>query len=225
MENKETGRRATGRISNKMITKNYKKKNGLKLKGDNTVKKNFKRVSAIILAAAMSMSSSVIASAAKMNIYVREYNQKVTKIYSGTPLTPTIVLDTTPGQSIYAAIAEGEVADDSNNLLTASINSDWKKVVNKDGSIDWYLTSLGINNGTKKEFDTKTNKDSYSNLKYDSEGNIIHGIWEGSSWMWLEGGAESIESTAYPEYTMSDAKCPSSDFSIILSYDTSKLEW
>ena len=144
------------------------------------MKKNFKRVSAIILAAAMSMSSSVIASAAKMNIYVREYNQKVTKIYSGTPLTPTIVLDTTPGQSIYAAIAEGEVADDSNNLLTASINSDWKKVVNKDGSIDWYLTSLGINNGTKKEFDTKTNKDSYSNLKYDSEGNIIHGIWEGS---------------------------------------------
>lgn len=95
------------------------------------MKKNFKRVSAIILAAAMSMSSSVIASAAKMNIYVREYNQKVTKIYSGTPLTPTIVLDTTPGQSIYAAIAEGEVADDSNNLLTASINSDWKKVVNK----------------------------------------------------------------------------------------------
>lgn len=51
MENKETGRRVTGRISNKMITKNYKKKNGLKLKGDNTMKKNFKRVSAIILAA------------------------------------------------------------------------------------------------------------------------------------------------------------------------------
>jgi len=77
LENKETGRRATGRISNKMITKNYKKKNGFKLKGDNTMKKNFKRVSAIILAAAMSMSSSVIASAAKMNIYVRDYDQKV----------------------------------------------------------------------------------------------------------------------------------------------------
>ena len=42
------------------------------------MKKNFKRVSAIILAAAaMSMSSSVIASAAKMNIYVRDYDQKV----------------------------------------------------------------------------------------------------------------------------------------------------
>lgn len=81
MKNKETGRRVTGRISNKMITKNYKKKNGLKLKGDNTMKKNFKRVSAIILAAAMSMSSSVIASAAKMNIYVRDYDQKVTNIY------------------------------------------------------------------------------------------------------------------------------------------------
>ena len=67
-----------------MITKNYKKKNGLKLKGDNTMKKNFKRVSAIILAAAMSMSSSVIASAAKMNIYVRDYDQKVTNIYQET---------------------------------------------------------------------------------------------------------------------------------------------
>ena len=50
------------------------------------MKKNFKRVSAIILAAAMSMSSSVIASAAKMNIYVRDYDQKVTNIYQETIL-------------------------------------------------------------------------------------------------------------------------------------------
>lgn len=78
----------------------------LKLKGDNTMKKNFKRVSAIILAAAMSMSSSVIASAAKMNIYVRDYDQKVTNIYQETSTTPTIVLDTNPGESIYEAIAK-----------------------------------------------------------------------------------------------------------------------
>lgn len=63
------------------------------------MKKNFKRVSAIILAAAMSMSSSVIASAAKMNIYVRDYDQKVTNIYQETSTTPTIVLDTNPGES------------------------------------------------------------------------------------------------------------------------------
>lgn len=43
--------------------------------------------------------------------------------------------------------------------------------------------------------------------------------------MWLEGGMESINSTAYPEYTMSDAVCPASDFSIILSYDHSELKW
>ena len=57
------------------------------------MKKNFKRVSAIILAAAMSMSSSVIASAAKMNIYVREYDgdaKKVTKIYPDKATTPRL---------------------------------------------------------------------------------------------------------------------------------------
>lgn len=225
MKNKETGRRVTGRISNKMITKNYKKKNGLKLKGDNTMKKNFKRVSAIILAAAMSMSSSVIASAAKMNIYVRDYDQKVTNIYQETSITPTIVLDTNPGESIYEAIAKGKVASDSNNALTASISSNWNKVTNKDGSIDWYLISMGINNRAKTSFATKTNDNNYSDLEYDDEGNIIHGVWSGHSWMWLEGGMESINSTAYPEYTMSDAVCPASDFSIILSYDHSELKW
>ena len=84
------------------------------------------------------MSSSVIASAAKMNIYVRDYDQKVTNIYQETSTTPTIVLDTNPGESIYEAIAKGKVASDSNNALTASISSDWNKVTNKDGSIDWY---------------------------------------------------------------------------------------
>lgn len=54
----------------------------------------------------MSMSSSVIASAAKMNIYVRDYDQKVTNIYQETSTTPTIVLDTNPGESIYEAIAK-----------------------------------------------------------------------------------------------------------------------
>ena len=117
------------------------------------------------------------------------------------------------------------MATDSNNILGASIASKWTKVTNKDGSIDWYLLSLGVSNGTGKTFDTKTNKNSYSNLEYDDDNNIIHGKWEGSSWMWLEGGAEKIDSVAYPEYTMSDAKCPSSDFSIILSYDDSSLTW
>ena len=121
------------------------------------MKKNFKRVSAIILAAAMSMSSSVIASAAKMNIYVRDYDQKVTNIYQETSTTPTIVLDTNPGESIYEAIAKGKVASDSNNALTASISSNWNKVTNKDGSIDWYLISMGINNRAKTSFATKTN--------------------------------------------------------------------
>ena len=150
------------------------------------MKKNFKRVSAIILAAAMSMSSSVIASAAKMNIYVRDYDQKVTNIYQETSTTPTIVLDTNPGESIYEAIAKGKVASDSNNALTASISSNWNKVTNKDGSIDWYLISMGINNRAKTSFATKTNDNNY---------------------------------------TMSDAVCPASDFSIILSYDHSELKW
>ena len=87
------------------------------------------------------------------------------------------------------------------------------------------LTGMGINNRAKTSFATKTNDNNYSDLEYDDEGNIIHGVWSGHSWMWLEGGMESINSTAYPEYTMSDAVCPASDFSIILSYDHSELKW
>ena len=191
------------------------------------MKKNFKRVSAIVLAATMSMSSSVIASAAKMNIYVREYDgdaKKVTKIYPDKATTPTIVLDTTPGESIYAAIDRGTIASDSNNILGASIASDWTKVTNKDGSVDYYMLSLGIDNGTNKTFDVKENVNKYSDLVYEN-GSAIHGKWSGDSWMWLEGGKESINSTAYPEYTMSDAICPATDFSIILSYDHSSMEW
>lgn len=211
-----------------MITKNYKKKNGLKLKGDNTMKKNFKRVSAIILAAAMSMSSSVIASAAKMNIYVREYedsSKSITVKYPKDASSPTIVLDTTPGESIYEAIDAGNVATDSiYNVATASITSDWTTVTNKDGSTDSYLLSLGISNGTDKTFDVKTNVNNYSDMVYEN-GNAIHGKWDGYSWMWLEGGAEKIDSLVYPGYTMSDVKCPATDFSIILSYDHSSMTW
>ena len=89
-------------------------------------------------------------------------------------------------------IAKGKVASDSNNALTASISSNWNKVTNKDGSIDWYLISMGINNRAKTSFATKTNDNNYSDLEYDDEGNIIHGVWSGHSWMWLEGGKMCI---------------------------------
>ena len=82
---------------------------------------------------------------------------------------------------------------------------------------------IGQNITTHNEVQKVSNN--YSDLEYDDEGNIIHGVWSGHSWMWLEGGMESINSTAYPEYTMSDAVCPASDFSIILSYDHSELKW
>ena len=44
-----------------------------------------------------------------IHIYVRDYDQKVTNIYQETSTTPTIVLDTNPGESIYEAIAKGKV--------------------------------------------------------------------------------------------------------------------
>ena len=61
--------------------------------------KMFKKISAVALAAAMTLGSSVAAQAATMNVYMREWHQNsLTDTYEGTPVytfgtEPVLVLD------------------------------------------------------------------------------------------------------------------------------------
>ena len=105
------------------------------------MKKTFKRLSAVILALVMTLGMTVMASAATMSIYTREYNDVTKeKTYKTEPVTK---ITTKANESIYAALVRG------NDLATVS----------------------------------------------------------------------------YPNVTLSDQICPSTDFSIILSYDYSEFSW
>lgn len=181
---------------------------------ESIMSKKLKRLSALLLAVVMMFSMSAFASAANMSIYVRDYNQpgKEGKFtYYPADKTPLVTISTIPGKSVYDAIL----------LATQKkqVTSTWNKVTNKDETIDQYMLSFGVGAFSR------TNWGENTDLVKDSEGNYIHGKWAGSSWMWRLGDASDLDSTVYPDYTMSDYKCPSTDFSIILSYDYSAFEW
>lgn len=181
---------------------------------ESIMSKKLKRLSALLLAVVMMFSMSAFASAANMSIYVRDYNQpgKEGKFtYYPADKTPLVTISTIPGKSVYDAI---EAATEA-----GKVSSTWNKVTNSDGSIDEYMESFGVGSFTR------TNWGDYSNLKYDSDGNVTSGTWAGSSWMWRLGDKEDLTSTTYPNYTMSDYKCPANDFSIILSFDYSSFSW
>ena len=176
--------------------------------------KRMKRLSALLMAGVMSLSSRALASAANMSIYVRDYNQPgKTGLFTYYPATktPLAVINAEEGESVYTAIKDA--------TEKGLVSSTWKEVTNKDGSVDEYLESFGVGSFSR------TNWGDYSNLKYDEKGNVISGTWAGSSWMWRLGGENDLENTTYPNYTLSDYECPADDFSIILSYDYSSFSW
>ena len=56
---------------------------------------------------------------------------------------------------------------------------------------------------------------------------MIHAKWEGTSWMWYPGNDVTLKDTSsYPQTTLGGTKVPSTDeFSIVLSYDTTRFDW
>lgn len=171
------------------------------------MKKTFKRLSAVILALVMTFGMTVMASAATMSIYTREYNDVTKeKTYKTEPVTK---ITTKANESIYAALVRATKA--------GKIVTDWTKST-YEGKTEYYLKTFGLTTESAKTNDGKNVK-----LDKDDEGNILGGTWGGNAWMWCMGN--DLATVSYPNVTLSDQICPSTDFSIILSYDYSEFSW
>ena len=176
--------------------------------------KRMKRLSALLMAGVMSLSSGALASAANMSIYVREYDNQTGIFNFPMEKTPAAIVTTQDGDTIYSAIHRAQTT-------LGSISSDWTSSTNSDGSIDWYLNEFSVTRGDDSY--SAANDGKNKNPIYDNKGNMTGATWSGDSWMWVE--SSTLNDLAYPGETMSDVQCPSTDFSIILSYDHSEFKW
>lgn len=164
--------------------------------------KLFKKVSALVLAGAMTLSSSVAAFAADMTVYYRTYNTSTKEYnYYGSET----VKEVDSSMSIYQALKD---------YYKGSAN--WTSGVADDGITDYYLDALTL----KGQTEAWKTKGEYSD---DTAPDFSTGTWIGSSWMWYEGN--NLTNTKYPETSLSRARCKDSDFSIVLSYDTQVVDW
>lgn len=168
--------------------------------------KLFKKVSALVLAGAITLSSSVAAFAADLNVYIRESNANTQTFTFPVGETPAFVIEVDATDTIYEALTGG-------TLKSGSLTTDW---VNEK-----YLKNLTLINGAKSY---KGEQDgSYSNLKYDDKGNVISGTWAGHSWMWAP--ATKLEELTYPDKTMDEVTCAEENYAIVLSYEYSSFSW
>ncbi len=179
--------------------------------------KKFKRLSAVILAVVMMLGSTVMASAATMNVYIREWTQgNSSNTYLGTP-NPNPNGLSSPAFTVTGVNSAGTYKD---ALVKAQKDKLVKLTWNKD--YPEYLTCLTVlGNGY-----SKTNDGANYDAIYD--GNTMTGAtWIGSSWMWYPGNNLTLEDTSsYPQTTLGGTKVPSdAEFSLVLSYDTTHFKW
>lgn len=162
--------------------------------------KLFKKVSALVLAGAMTLSSSVAVFAANMTVYYRTYDGENTYENYGSE----VITGVDSSMSIYQALKDYYKG-----------RADWTSGIADDGITDYYLDALTLKGQTEAwKTDGK-----YTYLEED----YSHGTWVGTSWMWYEGN--DLTNTKYPETSLSRARCKDSDFSIVLSYDTQVVNW
>lgn len=178
------------------------------------MRKTFKKLAAVALASAMTLSSSVMASAATMNVYVRQWTQtSSTNTYEGT------VTENPFGLNPVVKV-EG---------VTSGIT--YKEALQKAASKKFYTTWSG-NYLTSVEYGKFLwkNKGENHNINKDSEGNTIGAIWKGDSWMWYKGNNLQYDVAKYPETTLGETLVPENlsdtdTFSMVLSYDHSEFSW
>ena len=182
------------------------------------MRKTFKKLAALALASAMTLSSSVMASAATMKVYVREWTQgNTSNTYLGTP-NPNPNGLSSPAFTVTGVNSNGTYKD-ALELAQAQ-----KKVeLTWNQNYPEYLTGLTVvGNGY-----SKTNNGSNQNPIYDDNDNMTGATWVGSSWMWYPGNDVKLADTSsYPQTTLAGTKVPSTDeFSLVLSYDTTHFKW
>ena len=181
------------------------------------MRKTFKKLAALALASAMTLSSSVMASAATMNVYVRKWTQtSSTNTYEGTVtpkpfgLNPVVkVKGVTSGMTYKKAL---ELAK------SEGLNTTW------DTKNPNYLTAVEYDDFLWK------NNGANHNVNKDAAGNIIGAIWKGDSWMWYKGNNLYYDVAKYPNTTLGETLVPaglkdSDEFSMVLSYDHSEFAW
>lgn len=182
--------------------------------------KKFKRLSAVILAVVMMLGSTVMASAATMNVYIREWTQgNSSNTYLGTPnLTPDGLSNlafTVTGVSSKGSYKDALELAERQGKVTLGWNEDYPE----------YLTSLAVKKNGNVIY-SKTNNGENQNPIYDGD-KMTGATWVGSSWMWYPGNDLTLEDTSsYPDTTLAGTTVPSTDeFSLVLSYDTTHFKW
>lgn len=182
--------------------------------------KKFKRLSAVILAVVMMLGSTVMASAATMNVYIREWTQgNTSNTYLGTP-NPNPEGLSSPAFTVTGVSSKGSYKDalelaERQGKVTLGWNEEYPE----------YLTSLAVKKNGNVIY-SKTNDGENQNPIYD--GKVMTGAtWVGSSWMWYPGNNLTLEDTSsYPDTTLAGTKVPTTDeFSLVLSYDTTHFKW
>lgn len=181
------------------------------------MRKTFKKLAALALTSAMTLSSSVMASAATMNVYIREWTQGTSSnTYEGIPnpnpnglANPMFTVENVNSNGTYKDALE--LAEEEKKV-ELSWNEEYPE----------YLTGLKVlSNGY-----SKVNNGANHDPIYD--GNTMTGAtWIGSSWMWYPGDdVKLVNTSSYPDKTLAQVKVPSKDeFSLVLSYDTTHFKW
>ena len=184
------------------------------------MRKTFKKLAAVALASAMTLSSSVMASAATMNVYIREWTQgNTSNTYLGTP-NPNPEGLSNPAFTVTGVNSNKTYKDalklaESQGKVTLGWNEEYPE----------YLTSLAVKKNGNVIY-SKTNDGENKNPIYDGT-TMTGATWVGSSWMWYPGNDLKLADTSsYPDTTLGKTQVPSSDeFSLVLSYDTTHFKW
>ena len=185
------------------------------------MRKTFKKLAALALASAMTLSSSVMASAATMKVYVREWTQgNTSNTYLGTP-NPNPNGLSSPAFTVTGVNSNGTYKD----ALELAEEQEKADVV-WDKKNPEYLTALAVKDAKGNVLYSKTNNGENKNPIYDGS-TMTGATWVGSSWMWYPGNKLTLEDTSsYPQTTLAGTKVPSTDeFSLVLSYDTTHFKW
>lgn len=191
-----------------------------KIREDLIMNKLAKRISAVVLAGAMTLSSSVAAFAADLTVYIRESKSVTTADGTTTasitdwPLTEApafVVKNVTADEKLSAALQSG-IVNESDRLIT-----EWANNENK------YLSNLTLLDSAGDEIYEGLEHGTYKDLVSDGKGGYSHGTWDGYAWMWAK--ADSRYTVSYPNKRLDEVTCGEADYAIVLSYENSVYSW
>lgn len=181
--------------------------------------KLFKKVSAIVLAGAMTLSSSVAAFAADLTVYIRE-----SKSVTTADGTTTASITAWPLTEAPAFVVKNVTADEklSTALQSGKVNTS-DKIVTTWSQGDKYLSNLTLFDSDDEKLYEGLEHGTYKDLVSDGNGGYSHGTWDGYAWMWAK--ADSRYTVSYPSKRLDEVTCGEADYAIVLSYENSVYSW